>query len=85
MYRAYRHMGDVLGEYGCMDGCTDIWDIHMYGVVQMYGRVYRCIGHRHMGDVLGAYRYIGKYRGCTDMGVYRCSGVHRCMGECTNV
>ena len=35
MYGAYRHMGDVLGEYRCrgnVQGHTDVWrDIQMYG------------------------------------------------------
>ena len=61
MYRAYRHMGDVLGAYRCMGiqggvqmyrGHTDVW-----GSVQMY-RIYRwgCMGvqtNRGHTDVWG--------------------------------
>ena len=40
MYRAYRHMGILLGAYRCMGtyrGWTDVWGVQMYVGVQMWG------------------------------------------------
>ena len=49
-----------------MGECTDVWGIQAYGGcigdIQMYGGVYRCMGHTDMGDVLRAYRGIVEYR-----------------------
>ena len=44
MYRAYRHMGDVLVAYRCMGDVQGI---------QMYGEMYRCIGHTGIWGMYG--------------------------------
>ena len=65
MYRAYRHMLDVLVAYRCMGDVQGI---------QMYGGMYRCIGHTGI---------CWMYWWHTDVwGMYR---VYRCMEECTDV
>ena len=58
-------------------GHTDVW-----GVVKMYERVYRCIGHTDMRDVWGHTNIKGAYR-C--MGVYRCVGDVQKYGEHTDI
>ena len=77
MYRAYRYMMGVLGHIDVW-GHTDVQGMYRcMGGIQMYGWVYRCIGHRH-GEMYGAYKHTGgiqMYEGCTNVwGAYRCMG-----------
>ena len=59
MYRAYKHMGDVLGACRCMGdvcGHTDVWGYHrghtdVYRDVERYGGVHMCGSYRHCPDI----------------------------------
>ena len=58
----------------------------MYGCVQMYGAVYRCIGHTDIwGDVQGHTDLWGHTRVYRCMEVYTCTGGVYMHGECIGV
>ena len=65
MYGAYRHVGDALEQYRCMEdiqtyrGFTDVWGVQMVGKMYICKGVYTCMGHT---DILGMY---GAYK-CTE-------------------
>ena len=78
-----------MGVYRCTEHTVTWW---MYWGIQMYGdilEVYRCMGTYRLWrctDVWGMYICMGPYRNMGDVwGTYNHTGVHRCMGGCTNV